>query len=53
MKKNNPALIRDLERFILELKSMKRENGFEVACGECHVTKDLFQNMFKNIDLLD
>ena len=41
-KKNNPALIRDLERFILELKSMKRENAFEVACGECHVTRELF-----------
>ena len=53
MKKNNPALIRDLERFILELKSMKRENAFEVACGECHVTRELFKNMFDNIDLLD
>ena len=42
MKKNNPALIRDLERFILELKSMKRENAFEVTCGECHVTRELF-----------
>jgi len=42
MKKNNPALIEDLERFILELKSMKRENAFEVACGECYVTRDLF-----------
>ena len=42
MKKNNPALIQDLERFILELKSMKRENAFEVGCGECHVTRELF-----------
>ena len=42
MKKNNPALIGDLERFILELKSMKRENALEVACGECNVTRDLF-----------
>ena len=42
MKKNNPALIEDLEGFILELKSMKRENAFEVGCGECHVTRDLF-----------
>jgi len=42
MKKNNPALIEDLEKFILELKSMKKDNAFEVACGECHVTSDLF-----------
>ena len=53
MKKNNPALIKDLEDFILDLKSMKSENAFEVGCGECHVTRDLFQNMFENIDLLD
>ena len=42
MKKNNPALIEDLEEFILEQKSMKREDAFEVGCGECHVSRDLF-----------
>jgi len=42
MKKNNPALIKDLDEFILELKSMKKEDAFEVGCGECHVSRELF-----------
>ena len=53
MKKNNPALLSDLENFIFELKSMKKENAFEVACGECHVSRDLFSKIFNKIDLLD
>ena len=53
MKKNNPALLSELDNFIFGLKSMKKENAFEIACGECHVTRDLFSKIFDKTDLLD
>ena len=41
MRKANPALINDLSNFIDELKTLKLDKAFEVACGECHVTKEI------------
>ena len=53
MKKANPELLRDLANFIDVLRSMKKEKAFEVACGECHVTKEVLLHRFQKIDLLD
>ena len=39
MRKANPALINDLSKFVDELTSLKLDKAFEVACGECHVSK--------------
>ena len=46
MNKANTALISDLSIFIDDLKSMKHNKAFEVACGECHVTKGLLAPIF-------
>lgn len=53
MRKANNTLLNDLQLFIEDLKSMKLEKAFEVACGECHVTKGVLLNKFNTIDLLD
>ena len=53
MKKANPELFRDLSIFIDGLRSMKKEKAFEVACGECHVTRKVLAMRFNRIDLLD
>ena len=53
MKKANPELFRDLSNFIYDLRSMKKEKAFEVACGECHVTRNILATRFNKIDLLD
>ena len=53
MKKANTNLIRDLSIFLDNLKSLKYEKAFEVACGECHVTKGVLLEKFNQIDLLD
>ena len=41
MEKANPQLLSDLKDFLGELKSMKKEKAFEVACGACFVTKQI------------
>ena len=46
MKKANANLIRDLSIFLDDLKSLKYEKAFEVACGECHVTKGVLLERF-------
>ena len=53
MKKNNPALFNELNNFILELNSLKKKGAFEVACGECHVSRHVLSKHFSKIDLLD
>ena len=53
MRKANPALISDLSIFIDGLKTLKHDKAFEVACGECHVTKGVLAKKFKSIDILD
>ena len=53
MKKANPELLRDLSNFIDGLRSIKKERIFEVACGECHVTRHVLMHKFEKIDLLD
>ena len=53
MKKANPELLRDLSNFFDDLLSIKKDKAFEVACGECHVTKEILVHRFKKIDLLD
>ena len=53
MKKANPELLRDLSNFIDGLRSIKKERAFEVACGECHVTRHIHVHKFEKIDLLD
>ena len=32
---------------------MKKSSAFEVACGKCHVTRDVLQWHFQSVDLLD
>ena len=32
---------------------MKKEKAFEIACGECHVTREVLAIRFNKIDLLD
>lgn len=49
----NSAAIAQLESALLKQKALRRQRALEVACGECHVTRDLLQRHFDKIDLLD
>ena len=53
MAKANPQLLSVLSEFIDGLLSMKKERAFEVACGGCHVTRNILVSRFDKIDLLD
>ena len=53
MKEANPYLIQQMRAFMGNLKSMKKDTALEVACGECHVTRDYLQHEFFCIDLMD
>ena len=53
MKEANPHLINQMKSFLDGLKSMKKEKAIEIACGQCHVTRDLLRNEFFQIDLMD
>ena len=49
----NPDLIIQLRDFIDSLKSMKRENVLEVACGYGYVTDKILYNYFCEIQMFD
>ena len=42
-----------MKEFINNIKSMKKNTALEIACGECHVTRDYLQYEFFKIDLMD
>ena len=49
----NPKALEQLDSVLRSLDSMGRESALEVACGECHVTKNLLLKHFARIDLMD
>ena len=49
----NGNALAQLESVILSLDSMGRERALEVACGECHVTREVLLKYFATIDLMD
>ena len=53
MDEMNDPLIAQLRGFLESLKSMKKNTALEVGCGACHVSRDLLQHQFAEIDLMD
>ena len=53
MMEAHPFLIEQMRGFVDGLKSMKSFTALEVACGECHVTRDYLMHKFFRTDLMD
>ena len=49
----NPHVIEQLRRVMDSLHSMKKHSALEVACGGCHVTRELLLDRFAQVDLFD
>ena len=53
MGEQNEHLITQMRWFIDSLKSMRKDSAIEIGCGDCHVTRELLQDRFSKIDLMD